>query len=122
MGELQQDALTDGLTELNNQRTFDTEFRREVARASRCAEPLSLALIDIDRFKDVNDTLGAFGSLLLEGREQDRFFRVGGDKFAIILPAWTAPSRLPSVSALWRWNGCPAPQRGGDEPAGQRRP
>lgn len=87
---------TDSLTGLGNHRTFREELRREGARASRHAGTLTLALIDIDEFKEVNDTWGhEWGDSVLvklaallgaESRDEDRAFRIGGDEFAVLLP------------------------------------
>jgi diguanylate cyclase (GGDEF)-like protein len=89
-------ALTDSLTGLGNHRAFVEELRRQVARAARHNEELALAVIDVDEFKDVNDTWGhARGdAVLLEvatllnlySRQEDYAFRIGGDEFAMILP------------------------------------
>ena len=89
-------ALTDSLTGLGNHRSFLEELRRQVARSTRHNEELALALIDVDEFKDVNDTWGhakgdavlhEIGRLLSEfSREEDYAFRIGGDEFAMVLP------------------------------------
>jgi diguanylate cyclase (GGDEF)-like protein len=51
-------AATDGLTGLSNRRAFFGALEREIARSSRHGSPLSLALLDVDRFKEVNDRYG----------------------------------------------------------------
>ena len=87
-------ALTDNLTHLGNHRAFSDDFVREIARAKRNDDPLTLALIDVDDFKAINDTRGhAYGDdvLALVGehlrtlRQEDRAYRVGGDEFALLL-------------------------------------
>ena len=91
---LEQAALTDNLTGLGNHRAFSEEFAREIARAKRNHRPLTLALIDVDDFKAVNDSRGhahgddvlaGLGRLLRTLRAQDRAYRVGGNEFALLL-------------------------------------
>ena len=89
-------ANHDSLSGLFNRRRFMEELRREVAFAKRSAEPGAVLMIDLDRFKDINDTLGhmAGDALLtrvarhLRGRLRttDTLARLGGDEFAIVLP------------------------------------
>ena len=89
-------ALVDGLTGLGNHRAFQEEIERQWATARRHNRPLALVLLDLDEFKQINDSGGhAVGDLVLERtgrlvnaslRRSDRAFRVGGDEFAIILP------------------------------------
>jgi diguanylate cyclase (GGDEF)-like protein len=90
------DALKDPLTSLGNHRSFQEELDRQVEASLRYGIPLSLMLIDLDEFKQVNDSKGHAGGdrvlrgfgRLLEGslRRADRAFRVGGDEFAVLLP------------------------------------
>lgn len=86
----------DELTGLYNRRFFKRHLDREVRRFQRYSHPLSLALIDVDRFKDVNDSYGhAAGDEALchlakmavsTLRESDLIARVGGDEFAVLMP------------------------------------
>jgi diguanylate cyclase (GGDEF)-like protein len=89
-------ALLDPLTGLPNRRLFNDRLDRAAAVSARSGIPLALLLLDIDRFKDVNDTLGhpRGDALLVEVanrlrstiRDADTVARLGGDEFAILLP------------------------------------
>ena len=89
-------ALTDPLTELPNRRGFDSRMAEENARARRHRTPLSLAVIDVDGFKTLNDTRGhpagdvalvrVAAVLRTSVREEDFSVRLAGDEFAVILP------------------------------------
>jgi diguanylate cyclase (GGDEF)-like protein len=94
----------DHLTRTHNRRFFDSSLAKEVPRAARYGHDLSLVLMDLNRFKDVNDTHGhaagdqllmAMGELLLESvRTSDYAFRIGGDEFALLLPQTVYPSAM----------------------------
>ena len=89
-------AGTDALTGLCNVRALTDTLRREVARASRTGQPLSLMVIDLDGFKRVNDRHGhvrgnrmlmEVAALLPDSmRATDFAARLGGDEFAVVLP------------------------------------
>jgi len=85
----------DALTGLLNRRAYEERLPIEIARASRYAWPLSLCLLDLDGFKQINDTLGhpagdralqQVAALLDESRLADDCFRIGGDEFALLMP------------------------------------
>ncbi|MEW5807555.1 MAG: diguanylate cyclase [Acidobacteriota bacterium] len=94
--ETEKSALTDWLTGLHNQRFFRICLQKEFHRARRYKFPLSLLFLDIDNFKDLNDTYGhLFGDMILKEvskilrrviRDSDFLFRCGGEEFAVILP------------------------------------
>lgn len=94
--QLQQQATVDELTGLINRRAFHERAAEHVELAHRHGNPLSLLMVDIDRFKSVNDTYGhAIGDLVLKAmaaggtstlRKSDFFARLGGEEFAILLP------------------------------------
>jgi two-component system, cell cycle response regulator len=98
---LRQLATRDELTGLLNRREFDRLVKEEDERARRFGRPLSLALLDVDHFKRVNDTWGhAAGDaalrhlgriLLSQARSVDRVARYGGEEFAILFPE-TSPA------------------------------
>lgn len=88
-------ATTDWLTKLPNRRQFDDGLEQMLSQAERFKEPLSLALIDVDNFKNINDNYGhaagdevlrQIGVILKNGvRRSDAPARLGGDEFAILL-------------------------------------
>lgn len=88
-------ALIDSLTGLYNRHFFNEIIEREMSRAGRKSEIVSFMMMDIDNFKDVNDTLGhlAGDSLLVETgtllketvRKSDLVFRFGGDEFLVLM-------------------------------------
>lgn len=89
-------SWNDALTGLGNRRLFDQRLREELARAARRKTPLSLMILDIDRFKRVNDTFGHVrGDFVLRTiaeiardsfREGDVVCRYGGEEIAVIAP------------------------------------
>lgn len=92
--QLQHQALHDALTGLANRRNFREALRRECSRNRRFGRPFALLMVDLDRFKPINDSLGhPFGDEILRMvgarlksavRENDLVARIGGDEFAII--------------------------------------
>jgi len=97
MNTLENLATTDSLTGLANRRLFLEQLERECTRAKRYPEVFTIAYIDLDNFKYVNDTNGHFvgdellkcvGQVLKTGlRESDMAARMGGDEFAVFFPA-----------------------------------
>lgn len=94
--QMQQQALTDALTGCYNRRSFEMQLDRDLQMATRLSQPLALLMVDLDRFKQLNDTVGhdAGDSALRlladcfrqELRGVDTAARFGGDEFALILP------------------------------------
>jgi diguanylate cyclase (GGDEF)-like protein len=93
---MQEQALTDGLTGCYNRRSFELQLERDLHLATRMRQPLSLIMMDLDRFKRINDRAGhdigdvalriVAESLRAELRAVDSAARFGGDEFAVILP------------------------------------
>lgn len=94
--ELVKQATTDPLTGLNNRRQYETLFATELARAQRKGNALALCIIDLDHFKQVNDTWGhSAGDQVLRSVAQlcrdnfrtiDILGRLGGEEFVVLLP------------------------------------
>jgi diguanylate cyclase (GGDEF)-like protein len=99
MQELQREASEDPLTGLKNRRRFEEDLRMAMARARRERASGALLMLDLDHFKQVNDTYGhPAGDRLIEEiadvlrhrtRESDVLARLGGDEFAVLLPRST---------------------------------
>jgi len=95
--DTQEDAFTDPLTELPNLRYFSTFFEEELKRARRLGYPVTILMLDLERFKNVNDQYGhRVGNRVLievarvitqQLRKSDICLRYGGDEFLAILPA-----------------------------------
>jgi diguanylate cyclase (GGDEF)-like protein len=102
--KLQLNAVTDPLTDLYNRRLFAETFEKELNRARRYGQSLGLVMLDLHRFKEVNDKHGhprgdevlraAAATLKKALRTSDSAFRIGGDEFALILPQTDAPQTL----------------------------
>jgi len=105
-------SITDDLTGLYNHRALQQRLKDEFRRAQRYNDPLSILMIDIDRFKDVNDKYGhLFGDHVLAElagvlkeavRETDFVARYGGEEFVIILPQTHFAGCIPVAERVWR--------------------
>ena len=101
-------AVTDSLTGLPNRRLFLDRAERATAAARRDGERVGVMIIDLDRFKEVNDTLGHHsGDVMLREiarrltaavRESDTIARLGGDEFAVLLPDLTDAAGAETVA------------------------
>jgi diguanylate cyclase (GGDEF)-like protein len=102
--ELHRLATTDVLTGLNNRRMYDTFLPQALARAARSGQPVGLAILDIDHFKSINDTLGhaAGDQVLIEFarrltgavRVTDTVARLAGDEFVIVFEQLSAAAEM----------------------------
>jgi diguanylate cyclase (GGDEF)-like protein len=97
LSDLERLAVTDGLTGLYNYRHFQERYREEVNLCRRYHHPLAMMLIDLDGFKQVNDTYGHLeGDYLLVQladvlrhtlRNTELIARYGGDEFVVLMPS-----------------------------------
>jgi diguanylate cyclase (GGDEF)-like protein len=95
-GRLHEDSIRDPLTKLYNRRFMDESLHRELSRAKRSDLPVSLVIVDLDKFKSINDEYGHdVGDEVLKVvarqlgravREEDIVYRYGGEEFVIVLP------------------------------------
>jgi diguanylate cyclase (GGDEF)-like protein len=95
MRALEEMVHVDSLTKLFNRRHFDLALEREIARAQRQQLPLSLVMVDVDRFKSVNDAYGHVSGdevlchvaeiMRASARKSDVLARYGGEEFVLIL-------------------------------------
>jgi diguanylate cyclase (GGDEF)-like protein len=112
MARIQQLTITDDATGLHNVRHLYNVLDRELKRCRKSQVPVSLAFLDLDRFKLVNDVHGHLvGSELLAmtgerlqelSRKQDVCFRYGGDEFVILMPATDAETALQLTKIMHR--------------------
>ncbi|HUW38501.1 MAG TPA: EAL domain-containing protein, partial [Rhodocyclaceae bacterium] len=103
-----QQANFDALTGLPNRRMFHDRLEQEIKKAHRAGLPLALMFLDLDRFKEVNDTLGHdVGDTLLKDaarriggcvRESDTVARLGGDEFTVVLSELEDPGSVERVA------------------------
>jgi len=101
MKKLQKLAVTDGLTKLYNSRSFYSQLETEVDRFNRYKHPLALLLLDLDHFKEYNDSYGhlegdkilvRFSQIIKSClRTNDSAYRYGGEEFTVILPETAGP-------------------------------
>jgi diguanylate cyclase (GGDEF)-like protein len=90
-------SVTDGMTDIGNRRHFTQNLEREIPRAIRHRQPLSLLIVDVDHFKKVNDIHGHLvGDVVLKGvarilegciRQTDLVARYGGEEFVVLAPS-----------------------------------
>jgi len=109
---LEEQSVTDSLTGLKNRRFFDERLPEEFRRAQRYSDPVSLMMIDLDHFKEVNDRYGhQMGDVVLRDaaavirnsvREPDICARYGGEEFAVILPKTHLGGTLTVAERVWR--------------------
>jgi diguanylate cyclase (GGDEF)-like protein len=112
VGRIQQLTITDDITGLYNVRHLYDVLERQLRRSRKSQLPVSLAFLDLDRFKLVNDRHGHLvGSELLAltgrrlqelSRKQDLCFRYGGDEFVILMPGMDANAALEQTKAMHR--------------------
>jgi diguanylate cyclase (GGDEF)-like protein len=110
--KLEEQSITDALTGLRNRRFFDERLREEFQRAQRYGDYLSLIMVDLDHFKQVNDRFGhqagdavlRDSALLIRGslRDPDICSRYGGEEFAVILPKTHMSGALSVAERIWR--------------------
>ena len=111
--KLQQQSITDGLTGIKTRRFFWEALSAEWKRASRSGRPFSVVLIDLDKFKEVNDTMGHFeGDLVLarvgrlleqKSRQSNVVARYGGDEFIVLMPETGAEQGQVLAERLRQW-------------------
>ncbi len=99
--EIYRMTIVDGLTQIHNKRYFLETLEREMARCSRFGRPLHLLMLDVDHFKNLNDTHGHIaGDVVLKDlaalidkdvRLEETFARYGGEEFALIIPEVEEP-------------------------------
>lgn len=125
--ELESLSITDELTHVMNRRGFSMQMHRALALAARGEAMGSVIMVDLDRFKAVNDTYGhAAGDAVLQAvaeclknrvRETDTIGRLGGDEFAVLMPGVSREIAEQRADALIRdlngrslhWNGVNIP-------------
>ena len=105
-------AYTDSLTGLFNRRAFEEFGRRFLERTLSIGKPVSVLMVDVDNFKEVNDRFGhQVGDMVLSGiaravkdalREADLVFRYGGEEFIVILPGTSLEGALKAAENLRR--------------------
>ena len=110
LGEIRRMADTDGLTGIANRRFFEHALEKEISRAKRSGEQLTLVMLDIDHFKQLNDTHGhqvgdqilhEVGSVLSQTcRDFDVPARYGGEEFAVLLPGCSTQESFSAAGRL----------------------
>lgn len=108
---LREEAIHDGLTHLFNRRYMEETLIREISRAQREPQPISVVMMDVDLFKSINDKYGhqagdavlqALGRMLLENtRASDIACRYGGDEMLVVMPGATQEAAIARADE-WR--------------------
>ena len=108
--EAQRLSITDALTGLWNYRYFTMTVTKEIERASRFGRPLALLMLDLDRFKDVNDSFGhqrgdavlieLAGRVRAEARDVDTVARYGGEELVVVLPETDAEGAIQAAERI----------------------
>lgn len=103
-------SITDQLTGLYNRRQLHIVFENEIRRSKRYDRPLSILLMDVDDFKNYNDTYGhlagdsvlaALGDIIRKSiRETDKAFRYGGEEFLVVLPETNGDEALTTARRI----------------------
>ena len=103
-------SIIDDLTQLYNSRHFHAQLEKEIERSNRYEQPLTLLLLDLDKFKDFNDTYGHVEGdqvLLRLGRvikrclrDTDTAYRYGGEEFTIMLPMTTSEEGIVTAKRI----------------------
>ena len=103
-------SIIDDLTQLYNSRNFYAQLEREIERSKRYGQPLTLLLLDLDKFKDFNDAYGHVeGDHVLSRlgqvvkrclRETDSAYRYGGEEFTIMLPMTTSEEGIVTAKRI----------------------
>jgi diguanylate cyclase (GGDEF)-like protein/PAS domain S-box-containing protein len=103
-------SIIDDLTQLYNSRHFYAQLEREIERSNRYGQPLTLLLLDLDKFKAFNDTYGHVqGDYVLSRlghaikrsmRETDSAYRYGGEEFTVILPVTTSEEGIVTAKRI----------------------
>jgi len=116
--EVMQQAMSDGLTGLANRRALNEAMAHALAMAERSQHPFAVLMVDVDRFKAINDqfghgagdaTLAAFAQRLQAGlRAQDQPFRYGGEEFCVLLPETEAAGAMALAERLRQHVALPA--------------
>src|SRR5262245_17247498 len=97
-------TIIDALTDIHNKRFLLEFLDRELSRSARYNRPLALIMLDIDRFKTINDDMGHLGGdftlrelaglVKTTGRKEELFARYGGEEFAVVLPETTGEGAM----------------------------
>lgn len=121
---LERDSITDPLTGLFNRRGFERELRKIMASIRRYGRNCALLMVDLNKFKQINDTLGHkvgdivlrhVANMLLENtRETDIVARLGGDEFCVILVDLLSPGdaekRARALEKIIYYSPCSTPE------------